>query len=57
MLPGGQTQDCAHVSSHMTSSFCRRQPRLIFGEQLITLVMGVGESLTAMVAQQLRALC
>jgi hypothetical protein len=23
MLPGGQTQDCAHESSHMTSSFRR----------------------------------
>jgi carbon starvation protein CstA len=32
-------------------------PRLIFGEQLITLVMDVGECLAAMVAQQLRALC
>ena len=24
MLPGGQTQDCAHEFSHMTSSFRRR---------------------------------
>jgi hypothetical protein len=24
MLPGGQPQDCAHESSHMTSSFPRR---------------------------------
>jgi hypothetical protein len=24
ILPGGQTQDCAHESSHMTSSFPRR---------------------------------
>jgi hypothetical protein len=35
----------------------RNPPRLIFGEQLITLVMDVGECLAAMVAQQLRALC
>jgi hypothetical protein len=31
-------------------------PRLIFSEQLITLVVDVGECLAAMVAQQLRAL-